>query len=47
MDFMYSADENDRPLTTLEGKLPDYAALYGILNYLYTLGLPLMSVQVL
>jgi hypothetical protein len=46
MDCIESRDGIDRRLTTLQGYLPDYAALYGILNYLYDLGLPLVSVEV-
>lgn len=36
-----------RPETTLTGALPDQAALFGILNHLYGLGLPLVSVECL
>ncbi len=46
MDFTYSVDENQNAITTLEGHLPDYSALYGILNYMYGLGIRLISVQV-
>lgn len=46
LEFSYVEDERQHVTTTLEGDLPDYAALYGILNYLYGLGLPLLSVQV-
>lgn len=34
-----------KPVTVLRGILPDQAALYGILNKLYTLGLPLLEVK--
>jgi hypothetical protein len=33
--------------TTLTGMLPDQAALFGILNHLYGLGIPLVSVECL
>lgn len=46
MDFTYTVDDLQNPVTIFNGELPDYAALYGILNYLYGLGLGLLSVQV-
>lgn len=46
LEFSYAEDEHQHVATTLEGDLPDYAALYGIINYLYGLGMPLLSVQV-
>lgn len=46
MEFSYAEDEHQHVITTVEGDLLDYAALYGLLNYLYGLGLPLLSVQV-
>jgi hypothetical protein len=40
--------EGDTPeMTTLEGRLIDQAALIGVLNTLYDLGLPLVSVEYL
>lgn len=36
-----------QPATTLTGALPDQAALFGILNHLYGLGFPLVSVECL
>ena len=33
--------------TTLTGQLPDQAALFGVLNHLYGLGFPLVSVECL
>jgi hypothetical protein len=36
-----------QPETTLTGALPDQAALFGILNHLYGLGFPLVSVECL
>ena len=38
-------DERGQPIAFLEGQLPDYAALMGILNYVYTLDLPLLLVE--
>ena len=39
--------EGTTPLTTLRGDLHDQAALMGVLNTLYDLRLPLLSVQCL
>ena len=36
-----------RPLTTLTGQVTDQAALMGILNYLYDMQCPLISVEYL
>ncbi len=36
-----------RPVTTLTGQVPDQAALVGLINALYGLGLPLLSVEYL
>jgi hypothetical protein len=38
-------DEGDAGCTVLEGPLPDQAALMGVLNGLYDLGLPLLLVE--
>ena len=38
-------DDEGQPITFLEGQLPDYTALITILNYLYTLGLPILLVE--
>ena len=38
-------DENQLPLVTLEGELSDYAAVFGLLNYLYGQRLTLVSFQ--
>jgi len=46
MDFSYKVDDHQNPSTLFDGNLPDYAALYGILNYLYGIGLRLISVKV-
>jgi len=37
--------ENKPPVTILEGHLPDQAALSGVLNTLYEMHLPLLSVD--
>ncbi len=42
-----SVDEDGRKRVTLQEILPDYTALYGVLNYLYEQGLALISVEVL
>jgi hypothetical protein len=38
---------DDWAQTTLTGPLPDQAALFGVLNHLYGLGFPLVSVECL
>ncbi len=38
-------EENDKPITTLKGELADQAAVMGVLNILYNLRLPLISVD--
>jgi len=38
-------DENDYPVTTMSGELLDQAALMGVLNCVYNLGLSLLSVE--
>ena len=37
--------DDDPPITTLHGMLPDQAALLGVLNTLYDIHLPLLSVE--
>ena len=37
--------QQDPPVTTLRGKVLDQAALIGIINGLYDLGCPLLSVE--
>ncbi len=37
--------EDEKPVTTLEGLLTDQAALSGVLNTLYDLHLPVLSVE--
>jgi hypothetical protein len=39
--------EGDSPVTTLAGELSDQAALFGVLNTLYNLHLPVLSVECL
>ena len=43
---MDESDDNGLPITTLTGTF-DQAALQGLLRHLYSLGLPLISVQVI
>jgi hypothetical protein len=38
-------DQGDAGCTVLEGPLPDQAALMGVLNGLYDLGMPLLFVE--
>ncbi len=38
-------DEAETAVTTLTGRLVDQAALVGVLNNVYSLGLPLLSVE--
>jgi hypothetical protein len=38
---------DEAPVTTLSGRLLDQAALFGVLNALYDLHLPLLSVEYL
>ena len=42
-----TAESTDHKITTLTGPLIDQAALLGVLNGLYTFGLPLLSVECL
>jgi hypothetical protein len=44
MDIVIKQDD-DEIITSLTGKLPDQAALSGVLNLLYDLGLTLLSVE--
>lgn len=39
--------EDEGPVTTLQGRLLDQAALAGVLDYLYDLRLPILSVECL
>jgi hypothetical protein len=45
MTITLSKSEVGAPLTTLEGELRDQAALAGVLNALYELHLPVISVK--
>jgi hypothetical protein len=45
MDITWSDAEGENPVTTLCGRLLDQAALLGVLNALYGLHLPLLSVE--
>jgi hypothetical protein len=47
MRVVVTRGPEDRPVTTLTGNLPDQAALAGVLNLLYDLGLPLLAVEAL
>jgi len=40
-----SSDDQGSPATTLEGEINDQSALVGILNTLYELHLPVLSVE--
>jgi len=45
MTIQLDKGENDAFVTTLEGELSDQAALAGVLNTLYELHLPVISVK--
>jgi len=45
MRVAVSLDAEQRAVTTLEGAVKDQAMLLGVLNCVYDLGLPLISVQ--
>jgi len=45
MTICLATGEAESPITTLEGELNDQAALAGLLNVLYELHLPLISVK--
>jgi len=47
MAITASSQGDEPPVTVLEGRLPDQAALAGALNTLYELHLPLLSVEIL
>jgi hypothetical protein len=47
MALSYQGASGLTPLTILTGRVLDQAALFGLLNRLYGLGLPLVSVQLL
>ena len=45
MTITLEAGDDDLPITTLTGVVADQAALQGLLRRLYSLGLPLISVN--
>jgi hypothetical protein len=45
MSIRQAAANNGEPVTTLEGELADQAALTGVINMLYELHLPIISVR--
>ena len=45
MTLDHTTINDDLPVTVLKGKLIDQAALFGVLNGLYGLGYPLLSVK--
>ena len=45
MDISRESAANGSPVTVLTGRLVDQAALFGIINHLYGLGFPLLSVE--
>jgi hypothetical protein len=47
MTIISSSQESQAPVTTLVGRLRDQAELSGVLNSLYELHLPLLSVELL
>ena len=44
MSIRQAAADDGEPVTTLEGELTDQAALAGVINTLYELHLPIISV---
>jgi hypothetical protein len=47
MTILPSDDEHGGTITTLYGQLPDQAALFGVLNALYDMRLPVLSFECL
>ena len=47
MKIRNSSDQTNPPITTLDGEVSDQAALLGVLNSLYELHLPIISVLIL
>jgi hypothetical protein len=45
MEIMSNVGTDNKVMTTLSGELIDQAALLGVLNHLYNLGLPLLLVE--
>jgi hypothetical protein len=44
MEVTASSPESDEPRTILQGRVPDQAALHGLLEILYALHLPILEV---
>jgi hypothetical protein len=44
MDVVFLSDTDGNPITMLTGEMPDQAAVQGVLQKLYNLGFPLISV---
>jgi hypothetical protein len=44
MEVTTSSPESDEPRTILQGRLPDQAALHGLIETLYALHLPILEV---
>ena len=47
LDIEVNYEPDKPPVTILLGQLVDQAALYGVLNFVYDLGYPLLSVKCL
>jgi hypothetical protein len=47
LEICNSLDKTNPPITTLEGEVTDQAGLLGVLNSLYELHLPIISVVIL
>jgi hypothetical protein len=45
MDIVILSDTDENPITMLTGEMPDQAAVQGVLQKLYNLGFPLISVM--
>jgi hypothetical protein len=45
MAVSVSREKGEAPVTTLEGRLIDQAALSGVLNFLHEMGFSLLSVE--
>ena len=45
MQIVIQQQENQKPVTTLSGRVRDQAALFGVLNSLYELRLKILSVE--
>lgn len=47
VEIYHAPDQEQPPVTTISGEIRDQAALSGLLNLVYSLGLPLLSVSYL